>query len=295
MRDDFSSGVRSILAHRAGFRCSKPDCRAATTGPSFDFDKKICIGIAAHITAAAVGGPRFEPALIPEDRRSVTNGIWLCDNHAREIDLDTSRYTTEVLRAWKYHAETVARALLGRPISNSSIDVSIEVALIRDSTDGLWIVGETNLPDGTNLMGELRRVSSRSYYAQTKGLTNNNRLLLGPFTDNGKAIEQAWLRVVVISHFNEAWSHPSLVLDVVGKDGAFLVGKYSKPLDPDLDDTAYFVQAEFEFAAPPLLYGPPLTPEEIQASIDQVKQCAMTVEGHERASACLSGRLFMSS
>jgi hypothetical protein len=55
IRDDFSKGVREVLAHRAGFRCSKPDCRASTAGPSSVNNKHGSIGIAAHIAWIASG------------------------------------------------------------------------------------------------------------------------------------------------------------------------------------------------------------------------------------------------
>ena len=95
-RDDFSKGVRDVLANRAGYRCSKPDCRAATAGPGADEEKKGSIGIAAHITAAAEGGPRYDPKLSSDERASVANGIWLCDTHARLIDNDVDAYPAQL-------------------------------------------------------------------------------------------------------------------------------------------------------------------------------------------------------
>ena len=92
-RDEFSSGVKSILASRAGFRCSKPDCRALTIGPStVNPGAQTNIGVAAHITAASPGGPRYDPTLTPEERRSVANGIWTCQNHGKQIDDDVVQF-----------------------------------------------------------------------------------------------------------------------------------------------------------------------------------------------------------
>ncbi len=76
-----------------------------TIGPSTDPNKSINVGVAAHITAASPGGPRYDPALSSEERRSAENGIWLCQNHAKMIDNDPARYPTEVLREWKETAE----------------------------------------------------------------------------------------------------------------------------------------------------------------------------------------------
>ena len=66
------------------------------------------LGIAAHITAASPGGPRFDPVLSPESRSSLENGIWLCNICAARIDKDEVRYPTPLLRVWKQQAEEAA-------------------------------------------------------------------------------------------------------------------------------------------------------------------------------------------
>jgi hypothetical protein len=66
------------------------------------------IGVAAHITAASPDGPRYEPTLTAEQRRSAENGIWLCQTDGKLVDSDSVRYTVESLRAWKVAAEQVA-------------------------------------------------------------------------------------------------------------------------------------------------------------------------------------------
>lgn len=114
MRDEFTDDVKRILAARVGNMCSNPDCRALTSGPQIDPSKSLNVGVAAHITAASPGGPRHDPFLSPEDRRSADNGIWLCQNCGKLIDNDASRCTPELLRAWKVVAEDAARARVGR-------------------------------------------------------------------------------------------------------------------------------------------------------------------------------------
>jgi hypothetical protein len=108
-RDDFSKDVIEQLARRVNSHCSKPGCRRWTTGPRDDSAKSVCIGVAAHITAAAKGGARYDPSLTPEQRRSADNGIWLCQNHAKLVDNDPSRFTVDELREWKRSAEAEAR------------------------------------------------------------------------------------------------------------------------------------------------------------------------------------------
>ncbi len=114
MRDDFLQSVRRSLAHRVGLLCSNPECRAHTTGPQTDPLKVIDVGVAAHITAASCGGPRFDPALSDKERAGAANGIWLCQNCAKLIDSDIVRFSAAVLRGWKLSAEREAKKRIGK-------------------------------------------------------------------------------------------------------------------------------------------------------------------------------------
>jgi hypothetical protein len=107
-RDEFAMPVREILAKRVGVRCSNPGCRQPTSGPQADTLKAINVGVAAHITAAASGGPRYDPELSPEMRKSAGNGIWLCQTCAKLVDNDEQRYSVDILRRWKTISETAA-------------------------------------------------------------------------------------------------------------------------------------------------------------------------------------------
>jgi hypothetical protein len=101
MRDDFPEDVKRALTARVANQCSNPDCRATTSGPQTDPSKAINVGVAAHLTAASPGGPRYDPALSPVERQGGLNGIWLCQNCAKLVDNDPARFTIELLRAWK--------------------------------------------------------------------------------------------------------------------------------------------------------------------------------------------------
>lgn len=107
-RDDFSEATKKILADRAGHLCSRPECQKLTTGPTLEGNKRLNNGIAAHITAAAPGGARYDASLTSEERKSIDNGIWLCTSCANIIDRDEERYPVEVLRSWKQQAEEYA-------------------------------------------------------------------------------------------------------------------------------------------------------------------------------------------
>jgi hypothetical protein len=75
-------------------------------------DGAVKLGEAAHITAASPGGARYDASLTSEERRSFSNGIWLCRDHAHQVDHDEKHFTVEILRQWKRDAESQAFELL---------------------------------------------------------------------------------------------------------------------------------------------------------------------------------------
>jgi hypothetical protein len=107
-RDDFPEPIKRALADRVGLFCSRPDCMQPTKGPHTEESKARNIGKACHIHAAAKGGPRFDKDQTPEQRRAASNGIWLCSNHAAEVDVDEVRFPADLLKRWKAEAERAA-------------------------------------------------------------------------------------------------------------------------------------------------------------------------------------------
>lgn len=105
MRDDFSQLTKDLLARQAGHRCTHPHCGKPTSGANQSGTGAINIGVAAHITAASAGGPRYDPALTSEQRKDASNGIWLCQDHAHTVDADDSAFSAEILRTWRRQAE----------------------------------------------------------------------------------------------------------------------------------------------------------------------------------------------
>src|SRR5205085_2175132 len=126
MRDDFNLETKRILALRVGQLCSNPDCGRPTSGPSTDPKKAINLGVAAHITAASKGGCRYNPNLTRAQRRSIANGIWLCQYCAKLIDSDESRYTVELLQEWKKTAEQRILSQVQKPNERLQNESSIE-------------------------------------------------------------------------------------------------------------------------------------------------------------------------
>jgi hypothetical protein len=132
-RDEFPLGVRRAVANRVGQHCSNPGCRKLTSGPSADPSRAVNMGRAAHITAAAKGGPRFDLLLTTQERCSIDNAIWLCVGCASLIDADDKCYTTALLHEWKQRAEDAAAQALRadlryRPIAATEVRLDLSVA-----------------------------------------------------------------------------------------------------------------------------------------------------------------------
>jgi len=239
------------------------------------------VGVAAHITAAAPGGPRYDANIAPEARSSVENGIWLCETHARQVDVDPGYYTVDLLRAWKHHAEQSARSLIGRPVSAQALDVVVEVVPHRLADGGLVVVGTTNLPDATKLMVTLRRSGETRMLGQASTHVISGTFLAGAFTERGRAHPAGWYAVDVVSYFNEAWKQPAGVLSIVGPQGQNLAGRNAEPSDPEVEDPEYTVHAVVECVAPPVHGAPFPDASDIDRAVQTVQRATLTVDGRE--------------
>jgi hypothetical protein len=98
-RDEFPAATKLALALRAAHRCSL--CKTLTVRPHSNIGKAVITGVAAHICAAAMGGPRFDIKQSPGERRAPANGIWVCHDCSDLIDKDPAAYPIELLRAKK--------------------------------------------------------------------------------------------------------------------------------------------------------------------------------------------------
>lgn len=115
-RDDFTETIKSKLAKRVAFICSNPSCKRLTIGP--DTKNGINnVGVAAHICAAAPGGPRYDENMTEQKRKSIDNGIWLCQSCAKLIDSDESKYTVSLISSWKEETEGLIGFNFGQRIN----------------------------------------------------------------------------------------------------------------------------------------------------------------------------------
>jgi hypothetical protein len=121
-RDDFSPRVKDIVQKRAAYICSNPECRCLTVAPSRVAPERfVYIGQVSHITAAASGGPRYDPTITAEERSSPENAIHLCAVCATMIDKNQGiDFPADLLRQWKAHHEAwVTENLNKNPWLNS--------------------------------------------------------------------------------------------------------------------------------------------------------------------------------
>jgi hypothetical protein len=102
-------------------RCSNPSCRALTSGPQVDPSKSLNIGVAAHISAACEGGPRYDASLSADARRTIRNGIWLCQGCAKLVDNDPAKFSLALLAEWKATAEDEAFRDVGRSTGDARL------------------------------------------------------------------------------------------------------------------------------------------------------------------------------
>ena len=104
-RDEFTEKAKHQIAKRAGWLCSDPSCRRSTSGSNSDGNGEINLGTAAHICAAAPEGPRYDPQMTREQRKSPDNCIWMCRLHGTAVDAKDSKFTVELLHEWKAQAQ----------------------------------------------------------------------------------------------------------------------------------------------------------------------------------------------
>jgi hypothetical protein len=109
--NDFPELVRQRLAERAAYLCSRPDCRRLTIGPHTEPDKSRSTGVAAHICAAASGGPRSDLTMTSRQIKAISNGIWLCQQCSRLVDTDWKDWPREQFYRWREQHERFVKTL----------------------------------------------------------------------------------------------------------------------------------------------------------------------------------------
>jgi len=123
----FLEKTKEILSKRAGNQCSSLYCQVPTSGPHTEDDQSVNVGEAAHIQGANPGSARYDPQMIPEARRSISNGIWLCRKCAKLIDNDEKKYTVSLLFKWKLEHEEKIRS----QIESGGVEIEVRKNILN--------------------------------------------------------------------------------------------------------------------------------------------------------------------
>ncbi|ENM7918015.1 TPA: hypothetical protein ACMDXF_000935 [Vibrio parahaemolyticus] len=115
-RHDFLDSTKRMLRENVAYLCSKPDCRVLTVASKIDGCSLSNVGVAAHICAAAPGGPRYKLEQTEAERKHYDNGIWLCTTCSRLIDVDDDSYSEDLLRNWKSQTLAYVRDNIGKQL-----------------------------------------------------------------------------------------------------------------------------------------------------------------------------------
>jgi tetratricopeptide (TPR) repeat protein len=131
-RDNFRLTTISTLRDRVNNFCSNPECRVSTRSSHTEDNKSTSTGIAAHIYAASDNGPRYNRRMSTEERKDISNGIWLCCNCATKIDKDEKKYPASLLKEWKSEAEKRVSDNHGLPfLTKSEAEKEFESKLLK--------------------------------------------------------------------------------------------------------------------------------------------------------------------
>jgi hypothetical protein len=141
--------------------------------------------------------------------------------------------------------------MMGRPIAEQSLEVTVEATLQRASDDSLAIVGTSNLPNGTKLMISLYPSSGSSTLGQSDAITNDGMFAAVGFSNGRTPHPNAWFVVEVLAYFNAPWQQSQGVVAIAGKEGAFLKGTFAEAIDEDFPEEGKRIRAQFACIAPP--------------------------------------------
>lgn len=127
-RVEFTAGVRRVVARKAMYICSNPDC-LRVTGFSTKKGKPRAIAQAAHILPASEKGPRQTDKVTLSDGSEVKRGdeenaVWLCLPCHYRVDADWEMYPSELLLNWKREHEHRASALVGLDLEQSLLKLA---------------------------------------------------------------------------------------------------------------------------------------------------------------------------
>lgn len=159
-RDNFPQSVKTDLSLRAAHFCSNPRCLRLTAGPRSGGLRGLSTGCAAHICAAAPGGPRYDLNQSKTERRSAINGLWLCRECGDMVDKDDGGFTADELRAWKRNHEAMIAEVRQQGWSRSiellrsgrmAPDLAQQIIALLEDRRAFWARFDAEFPDRVRL------------------------------------------------------------------------------------------------------------------------------------------------
>ena len=111
-----------------------PSAEGRQVAPHSDETKAINLGEAAHIRAARPGQARYDANMTDKQRGAISNGIWLCKECARRIDVDEAKYSVSLLVEWKEKHE--------KWVSDGKPEIAGREILVKDGGIGGIVCNE---------------------------------------------------------------------------------------------------------------------------------------------------------
>ena len=146
--DPKPSTVRQLIIASAGI-CAMPGCNTLLVSPTRGW-----IGTISHIVAAEDSGPRTDPDMSPENRRSYENLVLFCANHGREVDdreTGERNYPVERLKKIKADHERRIEDLIEQAIT-SEVERASKVIAPQDNHNVTFLHNEGSVEGSTFTM-----------------------------------------------------------------------------------------------------------------------------------------------
>ncbi len=198
---DFNKKTVETLAKRARYLCSNPDCRVSTVGPNSDPEKATVIGEAAHIIGARPNAKRFVNDMDVTARASITNGIWLCRNCHKCIDVDEEEFSSEILFLWREEHEKYVQADLGNKTDKIRYEQQISsLSLFKDYPPLIRRI-VIDKPDDWEwrLTAELMRYLNKPHFRKLKDLRDGLCARLQEHISDGDSMDWISQRISDLS------------------------------------------------------------------------------------------------
>jgi hypothetical protein len=158
-------------------------------------------------------------------------------------------------------------------------ELTLEISAERGSDGKIFIVGSTNLPDGTKIGAEVPIGQAQDYSMRVSG----GKFRSVGFSDHDHPLSQGPHKIRLLSYFNEAWQTPE-TLKILGKGGSNLKGKLFKREDSEVVDSNTMLDAIRTVQFPALSSG---SASSVAISdmvpIGLVKKAILTVDGSRSA------------